>query len=233
MSDRVAIVTGAGRGIGRAVAEALGHAGFHVVLVARTQEQIDEAAAQIQQSGTKALAIRADVRDPEQVASAVQRALDHFGRIDVLVNNAGTAHLKSIEDTSLEDWHAAVDVNLTAVFLMTRAVWPTLVAAGGGSVINVSSILGKRASANRVAYCATKYGLVGMTESLAKEGYGKNIRVNALCPAEVETALFRSTHPNFPAEHVLQPEDVADMAVFLASPASAHINGESIILRKT
>jgi NAD(P)-dependent dehydrogenase (short-subunit alcohol dehydrogenase family) len=188
--------------------------------------------ARIEADGGKALAVGCDVTDAQQVARAVEQTLDHFGRIDAIVNNAGIAHVKRIEDTTLEDWRASIDVNLTGSFLMCRAVWPTMVQQGGGAIINVSSVLGKRPGPNRSAYCAAKYGVIGLTESLAREGYGQKIRVNAICPGAVETPLFRSLHPNHPAEDVLDPSDVAEVVVFLAGPGSAHINGESIVVRK-
>jgi len=232
MQDRVAIVTGAGRGIGRAVALRLAREGDLAVLVGRSEAPLREGVDEIVAAGGKALAVAADVSIADDVARAAQQTLDHFGRIDVLVNNAGITHLKPIEETTLQEWQSSLDVNLTGSFLFCRAVWPIMVAQGGGRIINMASILAKQAGANRSAYCASKYGVIGLTEALAKEGYAHNIRVNAICPSAVDTPLLRSTHPNYPLEHVLQPEDVAEMVVFLAGDAATHVNGESIVIRK-
>lgn len=217
LAGRVAIVTGAGRGIGRAAASALASAGAAVVLTARTQGQLDEAAAVITWAGGRALAHRADVTSEQEVADLFESALAWGGRLDVLVNNAGDNRRSEVERIGLEDWKYIWEVNTTSTFLCSRAAIEPMRAAGGGRIINVTSLAGKRGSATRGSYSAAKFGVHGLSEALAAEVKPLGILVTCICPGAVATALRARPVPGEDQSTLLTPEDVADAVLFAAT----------------
>ena len=232
LDQKVAIVTGAGRGIGKAIAIAYAKAGASVVLVARTASTIDAVAVEIAASGGKALAIAADVARDADIARIVSATLARFGGIDILVNNAAIIPAsKNLVDSDPRVWREVIDVNLIAPALLIRAVLPTMIARRYGKIINLSSIGGRNGGRGRSAYRASKAGLINLTQSVASEVKAHGIDVNCICPGGVDTeGLWESIGPELKSSRdtLIKPEEIAEVALFLASPASSSITGTSI-----
>jgi 3-oxoacyl-[acyl-carrier protein] reductase len=227
LADETAIVTGAGRGIGRAISIAFARAGATVVLASRTEEQLAQTAAEIASSGGQAVPVPTDVSSKADVDRLVQRALDETGRLDVVVNNAGVFVWKALANLDEPEWDRIIDTNLKSAYLLIHAALPSLIAAGHGRILNVASIHGTVGDANVVAHCAAKFGLIGMTKALARELREVGITVNAISPGSTENRT-RSAEPPLhvaPLKEKLNAEDVADAALFLASPSAQAISG--------
>ena len=241
LSGRVAIVTGAGSGLGVVFAEALAEAGASVVCSGRRMETVERTAAAIREAGYEAMAVETDVADETAVARMVEETVDRYGRLDILVNNAGVAAVGPPEDIALSDWQHVIDVNLTGVFLCCQAAARKMIAAGtGGSIINIASILGAGASepSAATAYAATKGGVVNLTRDLAVHWAPHNIRVNAIGPAyfpsemtsgmmdmpEVIAEIKRRT----PLNRLGEPDELKGPVVFLASDAASYVTGETL-----
>jgi 3-oxoacyl-[acyl-carrier protein] reductase len=227
LQGRAALVTGSSSGLGRATAIALSLAGADVALVARSAEELESAREEAAKSGGLTLALPADLATEDDAIRAVEQTVDAFGRIDVLVNAAGTDVPGTVEELSVEGWDRTLSVNLRAPFLLSKAAFPHMREAGGGTIVNVSSVAGKKGWANASAYCASKFGLTGFTEALADEGKEHGIRAVVVYPGAMATnwGAFspeerRQSEPNeAPATQVLAPERVADfIAWFVASP---------------
>ncbi|WP_102273273.1 3-ketoacyl-ACP reductase [Cytobacillus massiliigabonensis] len=214
LKGKVAIVTGAGRGIGRAIATALAKEGVNVGLLARTEDALKEAAAEFEGLGVKAAYAAVDVSSMDQVEEAVKQLTSKLGTADILVNNAGTGQFASLLDMDPEEWKRTIDVNLMGPYYVTRAVLPQLIEKNGGDIINISSTNGLNGAATSSAYSASKFGLIGLTESLAQEVRRNNIRVTALAPSTVATELaVQSNLINGNEEKYMQPEDIAEFVV--------------------
>jgi 3-oxoacyl-[acyl-carrier protein] reductase len=212
-NGRVAVVTGGTKGIGRAIAEALLGVGVSVVVGARTEEDVREAEAAL---GENARGVVCDVRDPEQCAGLVDTAVEAFGGLDVLVNNAGVGRFGAVEELSVADWDQVIATNLSGVFYCSRQAIPRLRERGGGWIINIGSLAGKNAFTGGAAYVASKHGLVGFTESLMQEVRHDGIRVSSIMPGSVATPGFSSGE----ADWKIQPEDIGRIVVdLLAMPA--------------
>lgn len=249
LKDKVAVVTGAGRGIGRAIAIRLAQEGSAVFLAARTREQIEAVAVELNSAGHKAAAIAADVSKESDCQAIVREARKHFGRIDILVNNAGVlGPVKAVEEISPQQWDDVIAVNLRGPFLLSRLVLPEMYQRGSGAIVNISSVAAKGAFQWNSPYAASKAGLVGFTRTLAAEAARKGVRVNAICPGPVPetemsqalgTALADRLHAdpeqlfnNF-LQGILQGKpqtanDVAEAALFLASEKSAAITAQTL-----
>lgn len=232
LNGQVIVVTGASQGIGRAIALACAQKGARVVVVARTEARVNAVADEIRAQGGIALALPTDVTDETQVTRMVERTLEQYGRIDGLVNSAGVAPLAPITQTSLEMWQRTMSVNVTGTFLCCRAVWTPMARQGGGSILNISSGSGKRAHAEWSAYCTSKYAVMGLTESLALEGYPLGIRVNALCPGPTATPMRRDNFPGEDQTRLLTTDEVAQAALFFFSDASQHVRNAALDVRK-
>ena len=214
LSGRTAIVTGSTHGIGFAIAERLVEAGVDVVVSARTEARVHAAAEGLARRGPgRALGIPCDVRDPEQCARLVQEAVDGFGRLDVLVNNAGVGHMRPVHEMSLEEWRDQIETNLGGVFYCSRAAVPDLRASGDGWIVNIGSLAGRNAFAGGAAYNASKFGLLGMSEAMMLDLRYEGIRVSIVMPGSVQTEFGgRSSSEK---DWALQAEDVASAVVHL------------------
>lgn len=232
MDQPVAIITGAGRGIGRAAAVELAGRGYRLALVARTVEHLEQTR---QVTGGDALVVAADVTRVEAVDAAVARTLDRFGRLDVLVNNAGMAPVRSIEQMTPEEWHATIDTNLSAVFYLCRAAWPAFVRQKGGVVVNVSSVAARDPFPGFLAYGTAKAALNLFGAALAREGEPIGVRVHTVAPAATETEMLRQvlSKEQYPTEKTLDPADVARVIGQCVAGDLRYTSGEVIYLHKT
>ena len=240
LAGRTALVTGAGRGLGRAIALALGRAGAAVACAARSPGQLGAAAGEIEAAGARALALGLDVTRAEQITAAVQEAETRLGPIDILVNNAGVTLEKKTVELTDEEWDTVVATNLTAMFRCARAVAPGMIRRGHGKIINVGSMYGVIGVARYAAYCASKAAVDGLTRSLAVEWARHGMQVNCLAPGYINTDIPRAaladerTRAVFlskvPARRIGEPEEVGALAVYLASPASDFMIGQTLYL---
>ena len=233
---KVAIVTGAARGIGLAVARKFLGGGYSVALLDIDAPELLKAAASLD-GKDKVLAIECDVALPRQVKAAIGQTATHFGRIDALVNNAGVALFKPMLDTTYEEWSRVMKVNLDGPFLCTQACAPVMLKGGGGAVVNVASISGLRASTLRVAYGTSKAALIHLTKQQAAELGNLGIRVNAVAPGPVDTAMAKEVHTAdirtgyhdaIPLNRYGTEEEIAAAVVFLCSDAASYINGQTL-----
>ncbi|GGS60290.1 oxidoreductase [Planobispora rosea] len=240
LSGKRAFVTGASRGIGRAVAVAFARAGADVALVSRSAESLAETAGEVEVHGRKAVVIPADLTDRDAAAQAVRQAVETLGHVDVVVNNAGGSNfMVPFKDLRLSGWDKLMKLNLDSAMAVCHAVAPHLLERGSGSVINVASVAAKGAPF-LAAYAAAKAGLVALTKSLALEWAGNGVRVNALCPGWTATDLNRNlwedpasnqtTVQTVPMRRWGTPEEMAHPAVFLASEASAYMTGQVLFV---
>jgi NAD(P)-dependent dehydrogenase (short-subunit alcohol dehydrogenase family) len=239
LQGKIGIVTGAGSGIGRACAIALASEGARVALVGRRKDRVESLAEEI---GDSALAIAADVSKPGEIRRLINETLSRFGGLTFLLNNAGVLHVGNAEQITEEQWDHTFNVNVRAVWLLSRAALPPMRKAGGGSIINVASTLGMVGARNRAAYAASKGAVVLLTKGMAIDHGHDNIRVNAICPSFVETELTAAVLDKAPdpaavrrertAAHPLgrlgQPEDIAGLAVYLASDESSWVTGAAL-----
>lgn len=214
IKGQAAIITGAGRGIGRATAIALAKEGINVGLIGLTMENLEKVAGELSQYDVKVSAATADVSDLESVTAAVDHIKSDIGNIDILVNNAGTAKFGGFLDLSPEEWSKIIQVNLMGVYNVTRAVLPEMIERKTGDIINVSSTAGEKGAPVTSAYSASKFAVMGLTESLMQEVRKHNIRVTALTPSTVATDLAHENNLlSGNTENVMQPEDLADLIV--------------------
>jgi NAD(P)-dependent dehydrogenase (short-subunit alcohol dehydrogenase family) len=240
LDGRVAVVTGGGRGLGKAMAVALAQAGADVVVSARTVEQIEQTASEIRQMGRKCLPVRADVGRSDDVRALAESTLERFGRIDILVNNAGGGTPRSFIDISDEEWHQTLDTNLSSVFYCCREMGRQMIAQGKGKIINITSTAGVAASPKNAPYHVTKAGIILLTRALAVEWAHYHINVNAIGPGQFRTSLTEgyldddrireAVLSRIPLRRVGSPEELGPLVVYLASDASDFMTGEVIFI---
>lgn len=223
LEGKTVLVTGAGRGIGRATALAFAAEGCKVACVARTGEQVERTARLVAEAGGEALALEGDVACEESVARFTAAAVCRLGDIDILVNNAGVFSVTPLAETTLEQWDRTMGVNARGVFLCIKAVLPAMVARQDGCIINIASMASLKPYTNQGAYVASKHAVLGLSKVLADEMREYGVRVTAICPGGVDTDLVRSQRPDWEPELLMGPEDVAQCAVYVAklSPRAA------------
>ncbi len=217
LSGQVALVTGASRGIGLAIARRLGEMGAHISLCARSKEKLEEAAVGLRTAGIEALAFPADVTREDQISSIVRNTQQQLGPIDILVNNAGIGVFGPFHEQTVASWDAVLETNLKSVFLVSRAVAPKMIRRKTGHIINISSLAGKSTFAGGAIYCASKWGLLGLSGCMAEDLRAHGIRVSVICPGTVNTEF--SPHTGKDASKMLQPEDVAHAVAALVTQA--------------
>src|SRR5581483_3392620 len=233
LAGRVALVTGASQGIGKACAIKLAECGASVALAARNREKLEEVAAQITGAGQNAATFAMDVADDEQVKAASKAALQHFGKVDILVNNAGITRDQLIMRMKRSDWDAVIQTNLTSAYLCIQQVIGSMLKQRWGRIINITSIFGQIGQAGQANYAASKAGLIGLTMAVAREVASRHITCNAVAPGFIETAMTASLDANLkqsavnmiPLGRVGSPEDVANAVRFLASDEASYITG--------
>jgi len=234
---KTAIITGAGRGIGKETALLLAKNGLNIAVCSRTQCEIDSVIEEIKKlknNNSNAFGMKCDVSKPLEVNQLVQKTIDRFEGVDILVNNAGIAFISKLIDTSEEQWDKTIDINLKGTFLCTKAVLPLMLRKGSGVIINVSSGAGKMGFPNISAYCASKFGMIGLTESLAWEVSDTNIIVMAICPGEVNTRMQEDLDKDYYRENknkMLKPEQIAQRIVeMIFNNRHKYISGQSVII---
>src|ERR1700736_3889252 len=233
LAGRVALVTGASQGIGRACALRLARAGASVALAARSQEKLNEVVSEIAAAGGKAAAFPMDVSEEEQIKAAFKAVLAQFGKIDILVNNAGITRDQLVVRMKRADWDSVLNTNLTSAYFCTQQAISSMLKQRWGRIINITSIFGQMGQAGQANYAASKAGLIGLTMAIAREVASRNITCNAVAPGFIETAMTSGLGDDFkqnavkmiPLGRVGSPEDVANAVVFLASEEASYISG--------
>lgn len=249
LEGRIAIITGGASGIGRATVERFVQEGARVIIADRLHENAERLAGELRNRGGDALAVATDVADANAVTAMVQQTLDHFGPPTILFNNAGIDLGGTVTNTVPERWQRVIDVNLTSVYLCSRAVLPHMIAAGGGAIINTSSVQGLYGFPSYAAYATAKAGIIGLTRQMAVDYARHRVRVNAICPGAIDTPLNENsrrleqrypTHPDGPLppeEHerpapmgIGRPEQIAGAALFLASDDASYVTGHALVV---
>ncbi len=236
LKDKIAVVTGASRGIGHAIALRLAAEGAKVVVTATTLDGAQKTADAIRQSGGEALPVQVNVADADSVTQLFKTVMDQYGRVDILVNNAGITRDNLLVRMSQEEWQTVLDVNLTGVFNCIKAVTRTMMKQRAGKIINISSVVGEIGNAGQANYSAAKAGMIGLTKSVAKELAGRNIQVNCVAPGYIQTDMTEQIPESakeqllnaIPSGRMGKPEDVAGLVAFLCSSDADYITGQVI-----
>lgn len=233
LAGRAALVTGGGRGIGRAIAVELAGHGAALAITGRTRAQLVETAAELAAGGAEVLPIEADLRDPAAIEPLVAAVVERFGRLDVLVNNAGVGRRATVEETDAALWDEMMAVNARAPLLLCRACLPHLRRAAPGFVVNVASVAALAGYPGQAAYAASKHALLGLSRSFAKEVQADGIRVHAVCPGGTDTDLLRAFRPDLGSGEVMQPREVAEVVAFLVTRRGLAVIDQVVLRRAT
>ena len=230
LKNRVAVVTGGSSGIGFAIASSLVAEGVRVAICARDEKTLRQAARSLERGGGNVLAVPTDVSVADQVSALINQVKNTCGRIDVLVNNAGVGRLKSIAESTEEEWDRIQAINLKGTFLCTKAVLPIMKRQRSGYIVNIASLAGKIGFGGAAAYSASKFGVVGLTESLLEEAIGHNIKATAICPGYVATPMVQGA--SVPQKEMIPPEDIGKLVVGLLHLSPYTVIKEIVIERK-
>ncbi len=230
LDGKVAMVTGASRGIGFAVAKRLAQLGADLIICARNPEILAAAARELDREGTKVLAVPADMAKPAEIESLMQHSEKASGPVEILVNNAGVGYFGPIQDSTEENWDAVLDTNLKSIFLLSKAVAPAMIRRKSGHIVNIASLAGKNAFAGGAIYCASKWGLLGLTACMAEDLRAYGIRVSAVCPGSVATDF--TPHAGKDHSKMLQPQDIAHAVEMIVTQEPQSFISE-ILLRPT
>jgi 3-oxoacyl-[acyl-carrier protein] reductase len=230
LQDRVAVITGGSSGIGLAIASSLVAEGMSVAICARNAQKLRQAAKALEKNGGNVMAMPADVSMADQVDVLIRQVKNAFGRIDLLVNNAGIGRLKSIADSTEAEWDQVQAINLKGTFLCTKAVLPIMKRQRSGYIVNIASLAGKIGFGDAAAYSASKFGVVGLTESLLEEAIQHNIKATAICPGYVATPMVQGA--SVPLKEMIPPEDIGRLVVGLLHLSPYTIIKEIVVERK-
>ncbi len=233
LAAQVAIVTGASRGIGRAISVALASEGTAVVLAARSLDRLQETAEEVTKAGGQALVVATELTEEQSIKNIVKVTRERFGRLDILVNNAGVAHSAKLEETSTEDWQRCLWVNARAPFILCREALPMLRKSQSASIINIASVVGVKGYPLQSAYTSSKHALRGMTISLAEELKDSNVRVHLLCPGGVDTDMVGNIRPDIKREDLIGPDEIAELVLYLVTHRGNAVIDEMRIRRAT
>ncbi len=228
LAGKTALVTGASRGIGFAIAGSLGRMGAKIGICARDARKLDDAAGQLRRAGAEVVAMAADVTSAKDIAALVAKTVQSLGAIEILVNNAGTGYFGPTHEADEKNWDAVLDTNLKSVFLLSKAVAPGMIERRSGHIINIASLAGKNAFKNGGIYCASKWGLMGLTECMAEDLREYGIRVSVICPGSVATDFGSPTSKKDPAK-MLQPDDIAHAVEMLVTQSPQSFISELLI----
>ncbi len=233
LAGKVAIVTGASRGIGRAISVALAQENATIVLAARSIQQLQKTAEQVTEAGGEARIVRVELTEEQSIQNLIQVTGEKLGRLDILVNNAGVTHSAPLEKTSTEDWQRCITINTTAPFVLCREALPLLKKSQAAHIINIASVVGIKGYPLQSAYTASKHALRGMTMSLAEELRGSDIRVHLLCPGGVDTDMVDSVRPDIAKDELIKPEEIAELVLYLVTHKGNAVVDELRIRRAT
>lgn len=233
LAGKVAIVTGASRGIGRAISVALAQEASTIVLAARSIQQLQITAEQVTKAGGEARIVRVELTEEQSIRNLIQVTGEKLGRLDILVNNAGVTHSAPLEQTSTEDWQRCISINARAPFILCREALPLLKKSQAAHIINIASVVGVKGYPLQSAYTASKHALRGMTISLAEELRGSNIRVHVLCPGGVDTDMVDSVRPDIARDELIKPEEIAELVLYLVTHKGNAVVDELRIRRAT
>ena len=217
LDGKIAIVTGASRGIGREISLGLAREGATVVLAARAMELLEKVARQVNDCGQKAHVVSLELQDENSIKNLIKTVADKFGKLDILVNNAGITHSGKLEDTTTEDWDRVMRINARGPFILCREALGLLTKAERGYIVNISSVVGIKGYPLQSAYTASKHALRGMSISLAEELGGSNIRVHVICPGGVDTEMVSRVRPDINKDELIGPAEVAEMVLYLVT----------------
>ena len=233
LKGKIALVTGAGRGIGRAICVTLAQEGAAVVLSSKTLAKLNETAKLVEKAGGEAFVAAADLMEDESIANLVKTITKKFGRLDILVNNAGITHLSKFDETTTEAWRSCMQINATAPFILCRDLLPLLKKQATSYIINISSVVGVKGYPLQAAYTASKHALRGMTMVLGEELNNTNVRVHLICPGGVDTHLIPQVRPDLKREDLMRPEDIAELVLYLVTHEGNSFIDQINIRRKT
>lgn len=233
LAGKVAIVTGASRGIGRAISVALAREGATLVLSARSIPDLQQTARQVVEAGGVAEIVVTELTEEESIRNLVRATRDKCGRLDILVNNAGVTHSAKLEETATQDWQRCMEVNARAPFILCREALPLLRKSAAGFIINIASVVGVKGYPLQSAYTSSKHALRGMTISLAEELRGSNVRVHLLCPGGVDTELVTNVRPDIKKEDLIGPDEIAELVLYLVTHKGNAVMDELHIRRAT